>query len=115
MKRLIAAFENSARAFRRLAARETAFRQELAVLILALPVGWFLAQSVGHYGLLVGMLVLVLIVEVLNTGLEAVCDAVTLENHAEIGFAKDCGSLAVLLSIGCAAAVWAHAVFAALA
>ena len=114
MKRLIAAFENSARAFRRLAAQETAFRQEKAVLALALPAGWFLAQSLGHYGLLVGVLVLVLIVEVLNTGLEAVCDAVTLENHAEIGFAKDCGSLAVLMSIGCAGAVWAHAVFAAL-
>lgn len=113
MLRLLDAFANSARAFKRLATQEAAFRQELAVLALALPVGWFVATGLGHYALLIGVLVLVLIVEVLNTGLEAACNAVTRELHPEIGFAKDCGSLAVLMAIGSAGAVWAHAALAA--
>jgi diacylglycerol kinase (ATP) len=45
-------------------------------------------------------------IEVLNTGIEAACDAVSLDFHREIQIAKDCGSLAVLISIILVATVW---------
>lgn len=106
MQRLVHAFRNSVRAFRRLAAGEAAFRQELALLVLALPLGWLLATSWRGYALLVGAVLLLMLVEVLNTGIEAACNAVSREFNADIQLAKDCGSLAVLIAIVLAAGVW---------
>ena len=110
MKRLVNAWLNSLRAFRRLAAGEAAFRQELALLVLALPVGWFLATSWSGYALLVGAVLLLMLVEVLNTGIEAACNAVSREFNADIQLAKDCGSLAVLIAIVIALGIWGLAI-----
>jgi len=110
MKRLIDAFHNSARAFRRLAGSEAAFRQELALLVLALPIGWFVSTSWSGYALLLGAVLLLILVEVLNTGIEAACNAVSREFDSDIQLAKDCGSLAVLIAIVLAAGVWLVAV-----
>ncbi|MGB3897081.1 MAG: diacylglycerol kinase [Mesorhizobium sp.] len=109
MKRLVDAYLNSVRAFRRLAGSEAAFRQELALLALAIPVGWFVATSWRGYALLIGILLVLILVEVLNTGIEATCNAVSREFNIEIQLAKDCGSLAVLIAIVLAAGVWAIA------
>lgn len=109
MKRLVSAFCNSARAFRRLAGAEAAFQQELILLALAFPVGWFVSSSWQGYALLIGALLFLIVVEVLNTGIEAACDAVSREFNAEIQFAKDCGSLAVLIAIIMVAGVWGFA------
>jgi diacylglycerol kinase (ATP) len=106
MQRLIDAFRNSARAFDRLARSETAFQQELVLLVLSLPIGWFVASSWRGYALLVGSLILLMIVEVLNTAVEAACNALSREFNADIQLAKDCGSLAVLLAVILAAGVW---------
>jgi diacylglycerol kinase (ATP) len=106
MKRLIDAFHNSVRAFRRLAGNEAAFQQELMLLALALPVGWFLSTSWRGYALLVGSVLVLMLVEVLNTGIEAACDAVSREFNIDIQLAKDCGSLAVLITILLVAGVW---------
>lgn len=111
MQRLIDAFANSMRALKHLGRNETAVMQELAVVALALPVAWFVAQSLAHYALLVGVLLLLLIVELLNTGIEKTCDAVSREFRREIQIAKDAGSLAVLIAIVIAASVWAHAMW----
>ncbi|RUU00521.1 diacylglycerol kinase [Mesorhizobium sp. USDA-HM6] len=110
MQRLIDAFINSVRAFRRLAATETAFQQELMLLALALPAGWFISVSWRGYALLIGAVLLLIVVEVINTGIEAACDAISREFHIDIQLAKDCGSLAVLISILMAAGVWIIAV-----
>ncbi|MDX8511196.1 diacylglycerol kinase [Mesorhizobium captivum] len=110
MQRLIDAFINSVRAFRRLSATETAFQQELMLLALALPAGWFISVSWRGYALLIGAVLLLIVVEVINTGLEAACDAISREFHIDIQLAKDCGSLAVLISILIAAGVWVIAV-----
>ena len=115
MKRLIEAFRNSVRAFRRLAAGETAFQQELILLLLALPVGWFLSVSWHGYALLVGAVLVLILVEVLNTAVEAACDAVSREFRPEIQLAKDCGSLAVLIAILLTAGVWGLALVERLA
>jgi diacylglycerol kinase (ATP) len=110
MQRLIDAFLNSARAFRRLAGSEAAFQQELALLVLALPIGWFLSPTWRGYALLVGSVMVLILVEVLNTGIEAACDAVSREFNIDIQLAKDCGSLAVLITVLLTAGVWIIAV-----
>ncbi|MDQ2632179.1 MAG: diacylglycerol kinase [Pseudomonadota bacterium] len=110
MDRLFRAWQNSLRALRRLSASETAFRQELALLVLAIPVAWFLSTSWRGYWLLIGALLLLVMVEVLNTGIEAACDAISREFHIDIQLAKDCGSLAVLISVVLAAIVWGLAI-----
>lgn len=106
MERLINAWLNSVRAFRRLFASETAFQQELVLLALAVPAAWFVSGSWRGYALLVGSVLLLIMVEVLNTGIEAACDAVSREFNIDIQLAKDCGSLAVLISILIALGVW---------
>ena len=110
MERLVKAFQNSVRAFNRLRRSEKAVQQELVLLLLALPVGWFLAATWRGYALLVGAVILVLLIEVLNTGIEAACDAFSREFNTDIQLAKDCGSLAVLISILMAAGIWVLAV-----
>lgn len=106
MERLLSAYVNSVRAFRRLATSETALQQELVVLALAFPVGWFVAASWQGYALLIMAVLFLIVVEVLNTGIEAVCDAVSRDFNADIQYAKDCGSLAVLISIVIVAGIW---------
>lgn len=110
MQRLIHAFRNSLRALGRLLATEKAFQQEIILLVAALPLAWFLSDGWRGYSLLVGSLLLLIIVEVLNTGIEAACDAFSREFNTDIQLAKDCGSLAVLISIIMAAGVWLLAI-----
>lgn len=110
MERLVKAWHNSVRAFGWLARNEKAFQQEVAVLLLSLPVGWFVAESWATYFLLVGSVLFLMLVEVLNTGIEAACDAVSLEFDRQIQIAKDCGSLAVLIAVLLVAGVWLSAV-----
>jgi diacylglycerol kinase (ATP) len=110
MKRLLDAFFNSVRAFRWLAGHEKAFQQELAVLALSLPIGWFVATTWRGYALLVASILFLIMVEVLNTGIEAACDAVSREFNIDIQLAKDCGSLAVLLSLLITAGIWLLAI-----
>ncbi len=106
MQRLINAFYNSIAAFRQLIAHEKAFQQEFAVLVVGIPLAFFLSSDGLMRIALIGSLMLVMVVEVLNTGIEAACNALSREFHADIKIAKDCGSLAVLLSIAIALCVW---------
>lgn len=110
MDRLIKAFQNSVRAFQRLARTETAFQQELGLLILSLPLAWIVASSWRGYAILIGAVLFLIVIEVLNTGIEAACDAVSREFNIDIQLAKDCGSLAVLISIVLVLGIWIFAV-----
>jgi diacylglycerol kinase (ATP) len=114
MERLIKAWQNSVRAFRKLSVSEKAFQQELGLLVVAIPAAWFLSTSWRGYWLLVGAVLLLIMVEVLNTGIEAACDAVSREFHIDIQLAKDCGSLAVLISVVIAMIVWGMAIVEAI-
>ncbi len=111
MERLAKAFVNSMRALRELARHEKAVQQELMLLAAAVPVAWFVATSWQGYFILLGAILFLLLVEVLNTGIEATCDAVSREFNLEIRLAKDCGSLAVLISSILVAGVWIFAVW----
>ncbi|MBX3598802.1 MAG: diacylglycerol kinase [Rhizobiaceae bacterium] len=110
MERLIKAWHNSVRAFSWLAGHEKAFQQELFLLVAALPLAWFLAETWTMWFVLVGSILVLMLVEVLNTAIEAACDAVSLEFHRQIQIAKDCGSLAVLIAIVLVAGVWLLAI-----
>lgn len=85
---------------------EAAFRQELFLALILTPAAFWVGESAWQILLLLSSLVFVLIIELLNSALEAVADAVTLENNELIGRAKDLGSAAVLLSLLLTGALW---------
>jgi diacylglycerol kinase (ATP) len=85
---------------------EPAFRQECVLAIVLAPLAVWLGQNAVERALLIGSCVLVLIVELLNTGLESVTDRVGIEQHELSGRAKDLGSAAVFVSLILTAAVW---------
>jgi diacylglycerol kinase (ATP) len=106
MLRLLQATRNTWNGLLACARSEKAFRQELVVFVVALPVGFFIATSIWRYAALIGVLLLILVVELLNTGLEKLADLVTRDTHPDIGHVKDMGSAAVGLSLLIAALVW---------
>ena len=85
---------------------EAAFRQEIVAGAVLVPLAFWLPVSLDRSLLLVAALVPVLVVELLNSAIEALADAVSQEWHPLIGRAKDIGSAAVLLSLIGAATVW---------
>ena len=105
--RIYAAFFNSLKGFKAAWLHEEAFRQEALLCIVAGPMGLWLGHGGVEKALLVGSLLLVLIVELLNTGIEIVVDRISYERHELSGRAKDVGSAAVLTSLALAGAVWA--------
>lgn len=90
---------------------ETAFRQEALASVLLIPVAFWLGRSWIETVLLAGTVILVLIVELLNTGIEAAIDRIGPEWHDLSKRAKDMGSAAVLLSLLLCAATWMLALF----
>jgi diacylglycerol kinase (ATP) len=109
MKRMIAAFYNSIAAWKTLIRSERAFQEESIALAIGAPLAFLISPDPLIRFILIAAIIFVMIVEVLNTGIEAACNALSREFHADIKIAKDCGSLAVLLSILLAGGVWALA------
>jgi diacylglycerol kinase (ATP) len=105
--RLKAAFFNSVKGFKATWVHEEAFRLEVYLFVIAGPLGLWLGQNGVEKILLTGSLVLVMIVELLNTGIEIVVDRISFEHHELSGRAKDVGSAAVLSSLYLAGMVWA--------
>lgn len=104
--RIVRAAGYSASGLRAALRKEAAFRQEVILFVVLAPLGaWF-----GHNGiersLLIGSLVLVLIVELLNSGLEVAVDRISKKHHKLSGRAKDMGSAAVYLSLLLVVLVW---------
>ncbi len=90
---------------------EAAFRQELAVAVPMLLLVPWLAPGRWQALCMAGSVVLVLVVELLNSAIEALADAITIERNPLLGRAKDLGSAAVMLSLIFAAVVWAVALW----
>jgi len=86
---------------------EAAFREELLLAAITVPLALVLAHNGVERALLIGSILLILIVEILNSGLEAVVDKASPEKHELAKRAKDMGSAAVLLSLLNAATIWA--------
>lgn len=85
---------------------EKAFQQELIALVIGIPLAFIVATETWRRVTLIAVLVLLLIVELLNTGLEKLADVVTRDHHPGIGWVKDMGSAAVGLSLLLAGLVW---------
>jgi diacylglycerol kinase (ATP) len=94
---------------------ETAFRQESIAAVLLVPAAFWLGQHWTEVALLAGSVLLVMIVELLNTGLETAIDRVGPEWHALSKRAKDMGSAAVLLSLLLCLGIWGAALIQKLA
>jgi diacylglycerol kinase (ATP) len=115
VKRIFAAFFYSIDGFKSAWKNEFAFRQELMVAIPGIIVAPLLPVAPLEKLLLIAVLVLVLIVELINSAIEAVVDRISLERHPLSKNAKDFGSAAVFLALALAAVTWVVIVFPLLA
>lgn len=106
-RRLVNACFFSIAGFKATWQHEEAFRQEVLLAVIAIPVAVWLDTSPVQKVLLIGSVLLVLLTELLNSAVEAVVDRVGLERHELSGRAKDIGSAAVMLSLIMAALTWA--------
>jgi diacylglycerol kinase (ATP) len=106
VKHLLNATRFSLQGLKSAALRESAFRQELFFAVPVLLSGAYFAASWLHFLFLLGAVLLVLIVELLNSGIEAAVDRTGTEHNELAGLAKDYGSAAVMLTLLLAGAVW---------
>lgn len=106
IKRIIRAAGFSAKGLRSACYHEAAFRQELALSAVLIPLAFWLDVDLVQRLLMVSSIVLVLIVELLNSAIEAVVDRIGPEHHELSGRAKDIGSAAVLLALILVAYIW---------
>jgi len=106
LQRLISATAFSAAGLRAAWRSEEAFRQEAILGALLAPLALWLGQTALQRTMLIGAWLLVLVVELLNSAIEAVVDRIGDDLHPLSGQAKDMGSAAVLLSLLLAAGVW---------
>lgn len=105
--RLVNAFGNTWKGYVGAFREEAAFRQELALCVVLFPLALWLGENGVERALLVGPIFIILIVELLNSGIEATVDRIGLERHQLSGLAKDLGSAAVFTSFALLAVVWA--------
>lgn len=106
LDRIVHAFGYSLAGLRAAILNESAFRQETALALLLIPTAFWVGQSWVEVSLLVGSVVFVLVVELLNTAVEAVVDRIGPETHELSGRAKDVASAAVLLSLMASGGIW---------
>ncbi len=90
---------------------EAAFRQEVLLAVVMIPAGLYLGANGVEKALLIGSVLLILLVEILNSAIEAVVDRFGDEHHELSGRAKDMASAAVALAIALMAAVWILVLF----
>lgn len=106
LRRIVHAARYSLAGLRAAITHEAAFRQELAVGVPLMGLAPFIAPDRWAALAMIGSILLVLIVELLNSGIESVADAVSTDHHPLLGRAKDLGSAAVMLSLAMVVATW---------
>ena len=106
VQRVINAARYSLEGLAAAARHEDAFRQELLLAAVLVPLGLWLGHDGVERALLVGSMLMVLVVELLNSAVEATVDRVSLEDHLLAKRAKDLGSAAVMMSLVTVGAVW---------
>jgi diacylglycerol kinase (ATP) len=111
LTRVFRAFGASGRGLAGAVREEAAFRQELLLAVFVLPLGLWLGHGGVEKALLVAPMLLVLVVEALNSAVEATVDRVGFEHHELSGLAKDLGSAAVMLAFLLLATVWVLVLF----
>ena len=111
MDRLLRATVNSWNGLLSAARSEAAFREELVVLAVAVPLAFLLATDLWKRLLLIGVVLLIMLVELLNTSVEKLSDVVTTAPDPAIRRIKDMGSAAVGVALVMAGLVWLTAIF----
>lgn len=115
MQRILRATLHTLNGLRAATASEAAFRQELVMLMLAIPLAFVVATENWKRLALIAVVVLILVVELLNTAIEKLADRVTSDHDPVIGRVKDMGSAAVGLSLLVAGLFWLLALWERLA
>ncbi len=111
LKRLINATGYSMKGFKAAWKHEEAFRQEVILATILICSGFWLGETMIQKALLIGTCFIVLITELLNSGIEAVVDRIGSEHHELSGRAKDMGSAAVFVSLSLVVIVWAFIIY----
>lgn len=106
MLRILKATLNSWNGLRAATRSEVALRQEIVALIIAVPLAFLIGTDTWRRLALIGVILLLMVVELLNTAVEKLCDHVTPNTHPAIGRVKDIGSAAVGLCLFLAGLVW---------
>jgi diacylglycerol kinase (ATP) len=109
--RLVRALAASCRGLRSAYREEASFRQELGLALIVIPLALWLGRNGVERALLVAPMLLTLIVELINSAIEATLDRIGFERHMLAGFAKDVGSAAVFVSFLLLGAVWLLVLF----
>lgn len=111
LRRLLNAFGYSMAGIKAAYQNEDAFRQEVFMAIVLIPLAIYLGDTAIARALMIGSVMLVIIVELLNSAIEATVDRISLENHDLAKRAKDIGSAAVLLGLLNLVVVWGLLIF----
>ena len=111
LRRLLNALGYSVEGFKAAYKHEDAFRQEVRLAIILTPLAFYLGNSAIEIALMVARVLLVLIVELLNSAIEAVVDRVSIERHELAKRAKDIGSAAVFIALLVTVVVWCLILF----
>lgn len=111
LKRIWNAFKYSLDGLKAAFKHEDAFRQECLLALVLIPVALFISVPGPSKAMLIASVLLVLIVELMNSAVEAVVDRVSLERHRLAKRAKDIGSAAVLITLINLALVWGFVIF----
>lgn len=111
LRRLFNAFFYTLDGLRAAYRHEDAFRQEVWLACLLIPLAFFLPASGTGRALMVGSVLLVLIIELINSAIEAAIDRISLEHHKLSKRAKDIGSAAVMIALINVIATWALVIF----
>ena len=106
IRRIIRATRFSAQGFAQAWKHEAAFRQEVALAVVLTPAAFWLGQTILERAMLIGVLLLMLIVELFNSAIEAAIDRHGEEHHELSGRAKDLGSAAVFVVLVLVGVVW---------
>jgi diacylglycerol kinase (ATP) len=111
LRRLVNAMRWTVLGFRSTYKHEEAFRQEVWLCLVMIPLGLWLGETGVERALLVGPLLIVLIVELMNSAIESVVDRISTDHHKLSGRAKDQGSAAVFVSLMLVALCWVLVLF----
>jgi diacylglycerol kinase (ATP) len=106
LNRLVLATQNSFKGIAHCYRNEAAFRQETWAACALIPLGLWLGQTGVERLLLVGAVLLLMLVEILNSAIEAVVDRISTERHPLSGYAKDLGSAAVFFALVLLSSTW---------
>jgi len=107
LRRIVTAFGYSLKGLYAAFRYESAFRQELLLCLIALPIAYWQSQSWAQFFVLCASLLFILVIELLNSAIETLADALHPDYHPLVGRAKDIGSAAVFLSFALALCIWA--------